>query len=168
MKSDEAMQHRVPARGSCWLLIVSVLVICTTGCAVRKPPSQKSITTKALPNATIPPVWKSPSIAGEVNSDWVKTFHDPRLDAIVTEAIANNLDLRQSAQRVEQARQMVIVVGANLKPQVGGKLGGAATVTSPEKSQTGSNMEYGVVAWEIDIWGKLRAQRTAVEESYQA
>lgn len=170
MKPDEAMQHRITARGPCWLvLIAGVLVICTTGCAVRKPPSQKAIANKALPNAKpIPPVWSASSIAGQINNDWLKTFHDPQLSAIVAEAIANNLNLRQSAQRVEQARQTVIVVGASLKPQIAGRLGGAATVTSPEKSQTGSNMEYGVVGWEIDIWGKLRAQRAAAEESYEA
>ena len=107
-------------------------------------------------------------MAGQVNNDGLKTFHDPRLNAIVAEAIANNLDLRQSAQRVEEARQTVIVVGASLKPQIAANVGGAATVTSPEKSQTGSNFEYGVVGWEIDIWGKLRAQRTAAVESYEA
>jgi outer membrane protein, multidrug efflux system len=80
-------------------------------------------------------------MAGQVNNDWLKTFHDPQLDAIVAEAIANNLDLRQSAQRVEEARQTVIVVGANLKPQITANLGGAATVTSPEKSRW---QQYGV------------------------
>ena len=166
MKPGEAMQA---ARGTRWLVpIVGVLLICATGCAVRKSPSQKDIANKALPNATIPPVWSAPSMAGQVNNDWLKTFHDPQLDAIVAEAIANNLDLRQSAQRVEEARQTVIVVGANLKPQIAANIGGAATVTSPEKSQTASNMAYGVVGWEIDIWGKLRAQRTAAEERYEA
>jgi outer membrane protein, multidrug efflux system len=128
MKPGEAMQSPIAARGTRWLVpIVGVLVICTTGCAVRKPPSQKDIASKALPHASpIPPVWKSPSIVGQVNNDWLKTFHDPQLDAIVSEAIANNLDLRQSAQRVEEARQTVIVVGANLKPQISANLGGAA------------------------------------------
>src|SRR5215469_2997439 len=163
------MQSPVIARGIWRVLIVAVLVISTTGCAVRKPPNQKDIANKALPNAKpIPPVWSASSIAGQVNNDWLKTFHDPQLNAIVSEAIANNLDLRQSAQRVEEARQTVIVVGANLKPQIALKVGGAATVTSPEQSRTGSNMEYGVVEWEIDIWGKLRAQRAAAEESYEA
>ena len=99
-------------------------------------------------------------MAGQVNNDWLRTFHDIQLDTVVSEAIANNLDLRQSAQRVEQARQTVIVVGAHLKPQIAANFGGAATVTSPEKSRTGTNMEYGVVGWEIDIWGKLRARVT--------
>lgn len=169
MNSGEFMQHRVITHGVCRsVLIVSVLILVTAGCAVRKPPSQKDIASKALPNAAIPPTWQTSSIAGQVSNDWLKTFHDPQLDAIVAEAIANNLDLRQSAQRVEEARQTVIVVGSALKPQIAANFGGAATVTSPEKSRTGSNMAYGVVGWEPDIWGKLRAQRASAEETYQA
>src|SRR5438046_3139382 len=164
------MQSPITASDRCWsVLIVGVLVICATGCAVRKPPSQKDIANKALPKATpIPSVWSASSIAGQVNNDWLKTFHDIQLDTVVSEAIANNLDLRQSAQRVEQARQTVIVVGANLKPRIAGNFGEAATVTSPEKSRSGSNMAYAVMGWETDIWGKLRAQRAAAEESYEA
>ena len=40
---------------------------------------------------------------GAVNNDWLKTFRDPNLDAIVAEAIANNLDLVQAAAQVEVA-----------------------------------------------------------------
>jgi len=169
MNSGEFMQHQVITRGIRWcVMIVGALLVFTAGCAVRKPPSQKDIVSKALPNAAIPPTWHTSSIAGQVSNDWLKTFHDPQLDAIVSEAIANNLDLRQSTQRVEEARQTVIIVGAALKPEIAANLGGAATVTSPENSRSGSNMAYGVVGWEIDIWGKLRAQRTASEESYEA
>jgi outer membrane protein, multidrug efflux system len=139
MKPGEDMQNRVTARRACWMaLVAGVLVLGMAGCAVRKPPNQKDIADKALPNAkAIPPAWSAPSSAGQVSNDWLKTFHDPQLDAIVAQAIANNLDLRQSAQRVEEARQTVIVIGAYLKPQIGGIVGGAATVTSPEKSRTG-------------------------------
>jgi len=38
---------------------------------------------------------------------------------MVAEAIKNNLDLRQAAAKVEVARQNVVIVGAQLKPQVG-------------------------------------------------
>ncbi len=49
------------------------------------------------------------------------------LDAIVAEAIANNLDLRQASERVAIAQQSVIVVGAQLLPQIGAVLGGRST-----------------------------------------
>jgi multidrug efflux system outer membrane protein len=46
---------------------------------------------------------------------------------VVAEAIANNLDLRQAAARVEAARQTVIVVGSQLKPQIGARFGVSGT-----------------------------------------
>jgi multidrug efflux system outer membrane protein len=105
-----------------------------------------------------------------VTGDWVKSFQDHGLEVIVSEAIANNLDLRQAAARVEAARQSVTVVGSKLKPQVGANFS-AATTRSKDMNvvdQSQSNMELATVSWEIDVWGRLRAQRAAAQESYEA
>ena len=45
--------------------------------------------------------------AGPVPDNWLASFDDPQLDALVAEAIANNPDLRVTAARVEQAAQYV-------------------------------------------------------------
>jgi multidrug efflux system outer membrane protein len=141
------------------------------GCALHKPPSQTTIVNQALPKATpLPPVWSSGSDTANVTDDWVKSFKDDKLDVVVREAIANNLDLRQSAAQVEQARQSVIVVGSKLKPRVGGTIEGATTRSSDaaSSSQYQSNEEYGVFSWEIDVWGRIRSQRAAAQENYEA
>jgi outer membrane protein TolC len=99
------------------------------------------------------------------NLDWLKRFNDPTLDAIVAEAMANNLDLRQAADRVEAARQCVIVVGAQLLPQIGGQLGIKKTHDFGHEDEVKHTFEhkYGSLgmAWELDVWGRLRAQRAA-------
>ena len=100
--------------------------------------------------------------------DWLKSLNDPLLDAIVAEAIANNLDLRQAAERVTIAQQSVIVVGAQLLPQVGAVLGGRTTNDEDHATNSNSTLAYAGVAWEIDVWGKLRAQRAAAVEGYAA
>ena len=89
---------------------------------------------------------------------------------VVREAIANSLDLRQSAGRVEEARQNIIVVGAKLKPQIGGDFGEATTHSNSNKTsnQSQSNSAYGVVSWEIDVWGRVRSQHEAARQSYEA
>jgi outer membrane protein, multidrug efflux system len=100
----------------------------------------------------------------------VKSFQDNGLDAVVSEAIANNLDLRQSAARVEEARQSVIVVGSKLKPQISANLS-AATTRSTDKDVTQQNQSstvLGGAAWEVDVWGRLRAQHAAARENYEA
>jgi outer membrane protein, multidrug efflux system len=151
--------------------VLGTLGVSLCGCALHKPPSQMAIVNQALPKATpLPQTWSAGSDTANVTDDWVKSFKDDRLDAVVREAIANNLDLRQSAAQVEQARQSVILVAAKLKPQIGVDIAGATTRSSNAASsdQYQSNMEYGMISWEADVWGQLRSQRAAAQENYEA
>jgi multidrug efflux system outer membrane protein len=101
-----------------------------TGCALAPAPSHDEVVTRALPADTrIPPTWKAAPETGPVVGDWLKSLDDPQLSAIVAEAIANNLDLRQAAEKVRAAQQTVIVVGAQLLPQVGIGLGERVLMT---------------------------------------
>jgi NodT family efflux transporter outer membrane factor (OMF) lipoprotein len=156
-------------------LVVLVLAACVAGicgCALHKPPPHDKVVDQAVPNATIPPAWTAASGAGDVTGDWLKSFHDAGLEAVVTEAIANNLDLRQSAAQVEAARQNVIVVGAQLKPQVGATFNGSTLVSTNSLNQStqqfSSHTEYAAVSWELDVWGRVRAQRSAAQAGYEA
>jgi NodT family efflux transporter outer membrane factor (OMF) lipoprotein len=125
---------------------------------------------KSLPKDTsIPASWSSSGGANApVSDNWLETFHDPGLDAVVEEAIKNNPDLQQAAANVKIARQTVIVVGAQLKPQVGARFAGAATQTTDPSNTFKSNMEYGGASWEIDVWGRLRSQQAAARASFEA
>jgi len=146
-----------------------VLLAALAGCSLAKPPSRPEVLAGALPaTTTIPSQWSSSAGPGDVAGDWLLSFDDPRLAAIVSEAVANNLDLRQAAARVAVARETVVVVGAKLLPQVGFRLGAAATDDDgPGGVSTGTTAIIGV-AWEPDIWGKLRAQRAASQAAYEA
>jgi outer membrane protein, multidrug efflux system len=152
-------------------IVQVVMGVGLSGCALHKPPSQMAIVNQALPKATpLPTAWSAGLETANVTDDWVKSFKDDSLDAVVREAIANNLDLRQSAARVEQVRQNIIVVGSKLKPRLGATVGGATTRSSDAASsdQYQSNTEYGVFSWEIDVWGRVRSQRAASQENYDA
>jgi multidrug efflux system outer membrane protein len=130
-----------------------------------------TIANQALPKATpLPPGWSAGSDTANVTDDWVKSFKDEELNVLVREAIANNLNLRQSAAQVEQARESVIVVGSKLKPQIGATFAGATTRSSNAASsdQYQSNAEYGMISWEVDVWGRVRSQRAAAQETYEA
>jgi diaminohydroxyphosphoribosylaminopyrimidine deaminase/5-amino-6-(5-phosphoribosylamino)uracil reductase len=139
------------------------------GCALSTPPPHAEVVQQALPTGTtIPPAWSAAANPSDVSGDWLKSFADPGLDTVVAEAIANNLDLRQAAARVEVARQTVVVVGAQLLPQVGARMGGATTHLEGQDGSFQSNAEYLGVAWEIDLWGRLRAQRAAAQAGFEA
>ena len=149
--------------------LVFIVAALLAGCALKPPITHTELVDQALPQGThIPPAWKADSNVRPVQDDWLKSFNDPMLDAIVAEAIANNLDLRQAADRVIIAQQNVIVAGAQLLPQVGVQLGATTVRDKDQNSDFNSSLVYAGVAWELDIWGRLRAQRAASEAAYEA
>jgi NodT family efflux transporter outer membrane factor (OMF) lipoprotein len=166
------MRH-VGRRKTRLAFVVLGLLTLVSGCALSRPPTPAEVFEKALPKDTeIPPAWSSMTESSAVTNDWLASFQDPGLDAVVAEGIANNLDLRQAAARVEVAQQTVVVVGSQLLPQIGVQLGVHGTLdNSGQPSQGnlhGSNIEYAGLLWEIDLWGRLRSQRAAAEASFQA
>ena len=149
-------------------LMVAALLL--AGCALKTPPTQEQVLTQALPPGTsVPPQWTAdPKRGTAVPDGWLKSFKGPALEAIVAEAIANNPDLRAAASRVEVAQQLVVLAGAQLQPQVGAVLGGRITDDSGSSSTFTSSQAYASVGWEIDVWGRLRAQQAAAQAGYEA
>jgi multidrug efflux system outer membrane protein len=140
-----------------------------SGCALKTPLTQSEVVEQALPATTqIPSAWQAEARAGPVADGWLKSFQDPLLEAIVAEAIANNLDLRLAAERVRIAQQQVLVVGAQLAPQIGGQLGAKSIRDKDQDDRFNSTLAYVGVAWELDLWGRLRAQRAATEAVFEA
>jgi NodT family efflux transporter outer membrane factor (OMF) lipoprotein len=133
-------------------------------------PSQAKVLQDSLPKGTtIPGAWTSGSTAdGSVSNDWLTSFHDPQLDAVVAEAIAHNLDLVQAAAEVEVARQNVAVVASQMKPQIGAGVGIATTRDKAQDQNYNSNSNNLGIAWQFDIWGRLRAQRAAAKAGFEA
>jgi len=114
---------------------------------------------------------------------WQDFFSDPRLVGLIETALANNRDLRITAQNIEQARAQFGVQRAALFPAVG--LAASGSRSSPNSAQAYSatagsvaqsfSVNLGVTAWELDFFGRLRslrdqalAQYLATEESHKA
>lgn len=149
---------------------LSLAALMLAGCALKAPPTSEQVLTQALPPGTqVPPSWTAdPRRGAPVADGWLKTFNDPALEAIVAEAIAYNPDLRAAASRVEVAQQLVVLAGAQLQPQVGAAVGGRITDDSGSSSTFNSSQAYASVGWEIDVWGRLRAQQAAAQAGYEA
>ncbi len=148
---------------------VTLLALALTGCALTKLPPRSKIVGDALPkNAAVPSKWVTGGNPGEVSDDWLKSFRDPGLDAVVAEALANNPDLRKAAAAVQVAKESVVVVGAQMLPQVGLELGASAIKDEDRAEWFDSRKGLAGVAWEPDVWGRVRARRSAANAKYEA
>lgn len=150
--------------------LVTLAALLLAGCALKSPPTQEQVLTQGLPPGTkVPPQWTAdPTRGTRVPDGWLKTFNNPALEAIVAEAIAYNPELRAAASRVEVAQQLVVLAGAQLQPQVGAVVGGRTIEDSGSSGTFNSSQAYASVGWEIDVWGRLRAQQAAAQAGYEA
>ena len=99
------------------------------------------------------------------DAPWFEVFDDPTLQALIKEAIAANLDLRIAVARVEEARARAGIARSFLNPEVNAVAGyttRAASSTEDDEGDTRQSWNYGFqLAWEIDLFGRLRRQREA-------
>jgi NodT family efflux transporter outer membrane factor (OMF) lipoprotein len=134
------------------------------GCSLIPVPF-KELRQQALEHVQTPEKWRqSKALAEPVRNEWLATFGDAQLDALVQEALSYNTDLRAAAARVEQAVGYVKIANAQLYPVISlfGKTG--------DKSGSGGGLDIGVlnVSWELDVWGRIRYARNAASEEYAA
>jgi len=152
-----------------FLFAIALVAAALTGCALKPAPSQSGLLEQALPeNTRIPAAWRADPQAHAVADNWLSLFNDPALDAIVAEALAYNLDLLQAAERVRIAQQNLVLAGSLMMPQIGAQLGASTLRDFDQDSNHNSTIAYAGVGWEIDVWGRLRAQRAAAEAGYEA
>jgi outer membrane protein, multidrug efflux system len=160
-----------------WAVAAAVygcLALALSGCAVRQAPKTQQAARDSLPAATkIPDQWTSAGADGApVEAGWLKSFQDPRMDAIVAEAVANNRDLQAAVTQIEVANNIVTQAHSQLLPVIA--FTGAASVMGrfnqknalgQRKGHNDSSSALGGVSWEVDLWGRVRSQTAAAKES---
>jgi multidrug efflux system outer membrane protein len=144
--------------------LVAAAVI--AGCATKSPPKSADIRQQALTNVTLPSAWKAGGTTGSIRDNWLATFEDEQLAALVHEAITNSPDLRVGAARVEQAGHYVQVARAALKPSFG--IAGTGGIKAGGGSDVSSALQGVLLAasWEADLWGRLRYGRNAAQSQH--
>jgi len=164
-KPDEANRMKYWTRFFTHLVIVAIFF---SGCTMVGPnytqPTAKVATQwlefedpRLKTTSPVEPLW------------WKQAFQDPVLDQLVDEALAGNLTLRSAALRVLQARQGLLITKGNLFPQ-SQFVGASAEVVDPGAG-AGSLELYNLnfnLAWEIDVWGRIRRQIESTSAAYDA
>lgn len=102
---------------------------------------------------------------------WWTAFGDEDLNALVDEALAGNLTLRTTWDRLEQARAVARKSGAPLQPSLTGEAGAARTAsrTVGLGRSYRTDLSFGLVAsYELDLWGRIRSTRDAADMDVRA
>jgi len=111
--------------------------------------------------------------AQPIQPDWWTLYGDAQLNAMVAEALQNNTDLARAAARIDEARALLRLAGAEAAPVVSAsfdasraRAGSNAGLATPA---TGSSFVAALnVSWEIDVWGRLAAGTRAAREGFNA
>ena len=105
---------------------------------------------------------------------WWNVFDDDTLNGLIVRASTNNLDLRTAAARIEEAAALRGVSASRYFPEIAGV--GAATAfrtpkdqTAPGADRTDELYQAGLtMAWELDLWGRIRRSVESADASLQA
>ena len=102
-----------------------------------------------------------------VSGRWWESFRDHDLDSLVSQALADNPDLRSTGRRIDQANASLIRAGATLFPQIDG--GGDLSRRWNREGRTDDEASLGLsLDWELDAWGRIRSGRSARAEEVEA
>jgi multidrug efflux system outer membrane protein len=129
------------------------------------------------PAAPVPEQWPTKVGAGETapSTDWRAFFPDPRLQAMIGAALEHNRDLRIAVARVAEARALYGIQDAERLPGI--NLGGGQTAAHIPAQLSSSGREtttrrhdvnVGLLAFELDFWGRVASLGSAARASYLA
>jgi multidrug efflux system outer membrane protein len=168
----------VTQRATCVRIVASLPLASAllAGCATVGP-------NYARPEMSPPAVYRDAgdAQARETLADipWWQIFQDEALQALIRDAIAHNYDLRVAIARVQEARALARVARSFLYPDVGisafsgvnqaSRNSQPPIVTEDDEDRTFNNTSLtATMAWELDLFGRLRRDSEAAFARYLA
>ena len=157
-------------------MFIVVMSVSTASCtlgpnyrrpAVGVPPAYRDTTAAAA----------QPGSGSLADVQWFDLFKDDTLVQLVRTALAQNFDLQIAAERVLQARERFHIMHADQFPVVVGSAGASHNRVSeigarplpPGFGPDISDVQAGFgIAWELDVWGRLRRLNEAARAQYLA
>jgi multidrug efflux system outer membrane protein len=148
-----------------------------SGCIDLAPPDRRP---PAPVPATLPTGGAYPPTAAQPIAAWRDFFADARLAAVIDQALKNNRDLRIAVANAASARGVYGVQRADLFPKLGATASAAFGQTPGAvvgRGLGGSGGRYnerlydlnaGVSAWQLDLFGRVRDSTRAALETYFA
>jgi NodT family efflux transporter outer membrane factor (OMF) lipoprotein len=162
------MKRIIYFAGIIWLLI-ALLPACQVGRDYSRP---------SLPLPAAYDLQTTSDTASIAVIPWKRFFTDPVLHALIDSTLAYNYDLQFALTNIDAAEAALKQAGLAWLPSLNAQLQ-ASTATPSKNSLNGRSLETFIgtthledyttsltLAWEIDIWGKLRRQKEAALATY--
>lgn len=148
-------------------LLIALLALAVGACAVGLP-SRPDIGAPV----SLPEKWDYGDDGAVM--PWINDVQDPKLRQLILTALARNFDLRAVVARVDAARARSRTAGADRLPQLDFELTGTRSkretrVGTSAFDNPATDLSLSLeLAWELDVWGRLRASTRAAIADYQA
>jgi multidrug efflux system outer membrane protein len=138
---------------------------------------------KVGPKYSDPSVAQIDSLSSQIDSsyvhdsikdvDWFTMFEDTVLIDYINQGLSSNFSVRETAQRIEEARQAYGFVKSDLFPNLSYTAGMqqynlSKNATAPIGTSINRNYIQANVSWEIDFWGKYRHSKDAAKSDWNA
>jgi multidrug efflux system outer membrane protein len=161
-------------RCALWIPLALALAGCTLAPAYQRPAAPVPTTSPTGPAyPAVAPADQAAPLAG-----WRDLFTDPKLKAVIDQALTNNRDLRIAVANIQAARAQYQVQRSALLPTITAQ--GAENYSRTPAAIEGIpgvkgsfdlrdySAEVGFSAWEIDLFGRIRSLTRAQQEQYFA
>ncbi|HEV7558285.1 MAG TPA: efflux transporter outer membrane subunit [Kofleriaceae bacterium] len=144
----------------------AIALVALAGCVSLAPSYER-------PAAPIPgdlPGGEGTATAADV--PWHEFVREPKLQQIIEQALANNRDLRKAVIAIESARAQYGIQRAQLFPSIDADVNVTSSripLGTPDNAtihSTTYSATVGTVAWEIDLFGRIKSLSNAKQESY--
>lgn len=135
------------------------------GCASMAPTYER-------PAAPVAQQWPVPQATAEqakaADIGWREFFTDPKLQALIEQALAHNRDLRVAVLNVERSQAQYGVQRADRLPTVSAGAGQTATRAPGGTITRQYTATLGVSAYELDLFGRVKSLNDAALQQYLA
>ncbi len=156
-------------------LIAALLLAATSACNFAPPHVQPPLPTPPVYDPSLNVADGRPPRAPEIG--WREFFRDPRLNALIRTALDYNRDLQVAVGRIDVARGLYRIQGADRVPTIVGTAGIQRTYSGATASGFPSSSSFtldrgsigvSVSSFELDFWGRVRNLTDAARANYLA
>ncbi len=159
-------------------LALSTLALALSACTTVGPDyhvPKEAVVRLPAANAPLMGASEAPFKSDPLPADWWRLYQDPVLDRLIAKAFNANAELRVAAANLQRAHAVLEEVEEHKRPEVEmgaapmyGRIAGASIGLPEQLPRTGIYDGDIKVAWQLDIWGRIRRAVEAAHADQEA